>query len=74
MLRTKGRAKDRKSLGKNFKGKVAAFKKQHKQDMEEMTELTTVISGAKQTLPEPVDAAASAVVCLNAIIKNHRYS
>ena len=32
----------------NFKGKVAALKKQHKKDMEEMTELATVISGAKQ--------------------------
>ena len=37
--------------------------------MKEMTELATVISGAKQSPPEPVDAAASAVVRLNAIIK-----
>ena len=27
----------------NFKGKVAALKKQHKKNMEEMTELATVI-------------------------------
>ena len=55
----------------NFKGKVAALKKQHKKDMEEMTELATVISGANKAPPEPVDAAASAVVRLNAIMKNH---
>ena len=59
---------------KNFKGKVAAIKKQHKKDMQEVTELATVISGAKQSPPEPVDAESSAVVCLNVIIKNHRDS
>ena len=54
--------------------KVAALKKQHKMDMEEMTELATAITGAKKAPPEPVDAAAYYVVRLNAIIKNHRYS
>ena len=39
-----------------------------------MTELATVIAGAKQAPPEPVYAAASAVVRLNAIIKNHKES
>ena len=39
-----------------------------------MTELATVIAGAKQAPPEPVYAAASAVVHLNAIIKKHRES
>ena len=39
-----------------------------------MTELATVISGAKKAPPEPVDAATSDVVCLNAIIKKHRDS
>ena len=59
---------------KKIKGKVAALKKQHKKDMEEMTELATVISGAKQAPPEPVDAAASSVARLNAILKKHRDS
>ena len=58
----------------NFKGKVAALKKQHKNYMKEMTELATVISGAKQSPPEPINAAASAVVRLNVTIKNHRDS
>ena len=40
--------------------------------MKEMTELATVISGAKEAPPEPVYAAASAVVLLNVIIKMHR--
>ena len=40
--------------------------------MKEMTELDTVISGAKQAPPEPIDEAASAVVRLNATIKKHR--
>ena len=66
--------RDKKPWKKNFKGKVAALKKQHKKDMEEMTELATVISGAKQAPPDPVDAEASAVVRLNAIMKNHRDS
>ena len=44
----------------------------NKKDMEEMTELSTVISGAKQAPPEPVNAASSAVVRLNTIIKKHR--
>ena len=42
--------------------------------MKEMTELATVISGAKQAPPEPIDSAASAVVRLNVIIKKHRDS
>ena len=42
--------------------------------MKEMTELATVISGAKKSPPEPVDTAASAVVRLNAVIKKHRDS
>ena len=63
--------REKKPRKKNFKGKVAALKKHHKKDMEEMTELATVISGAKQSAPEPVDAAAYTVVRLNAIIKNH---
>ena len=58
----------------NFKGKVPALKKQHKKDMKEMTELATVISGAKQAPPDPIDTSASAVVRLNAIIKKHRDS
>ena len=66
--------RDKKPWKNNYKGKVAALKKQHKKGMEEMTELAMVISGAKQSPPEPVDAAASAVVCLNVIIKNHRDS
>ena len=57
-----------------FQGKVADLKKHHKRDMKEMTELATVISGAKQAPPEPIGAAASAVVRLNAIIKKHRDS
>ena len=36
----------------NFKRKVSALKKQHKKDMEEMTEISTVISGAKQAPPQ----------------------
>ena len=40
--------------------------------MTEMTELAKIISGAKKSPPEPVDAAASAVVHLNGIIKKHR--
>ena len=39
-----------------------------------MMELATVISGAKEALPEPINAAASGVVRLNAIIKKHRDS
>ena len=66
--------RDKKPWKKNFKGKVAALKKQHKKDMEEMTELATVISGAKQAPPEPIDGGTSAVVRLNAIIKKHRDS
>ena len=58
----------------NFKGKVAALKKQHKKNMKEMTELATVISGAKQAPPEPINAAASDVVRLHKIIKRHRDS
>ena len=42
--------------------------------MEERTELTTVISCAKKSPPEPIDAAAYDVVRLNVIIKNHRDS
>ena len=45
------RQRDKKPRKKNFKGKVATLKKHHKKDMEEMTELATVISGAKQALP-----------------------
>ena len=63
-----------KSRKKNFKGKVAALNKQHKKDTEEITELATVISGAKQAPPDPIDTAASAVVRLNAITKKHRDS
>ena len=74
MVRTEGKAKEIKSLEKEIKGKVDALKKQHKKDIEEMTELATVISGAKQPPPEPVDAAAYAVVRVNAIIKKHRDS
>ena len=40
--------------------------------MKEMTELATVISGAKQAPPEPINAAASDVVSLNEIIKKQR--
>ena len=40
--------------------------------MEEMTKHAMVILGAKQAPPEPVNAAASAVVRLNAIMKKHR--
>ena len=58
----------------NFKVKVAAFRKERKKDMKEMTELFTLISGAKQASPETIDASASAVVRLNAIIKEHRDS
>ena len=64
--------RDKNPWKNNFKGKVAALKKRHKKDMGEMTELAMVISGAKQASPEPVDAAASAVVRLNTIIKKHR--
>ena len=39
-----------------------------------MTKLAMVISGAKQAPPEPIDAAASAVVRLNAITKKYRDS
>ena len=51
MIRTEGKVKEGKILGKKFKGKVAALKKQHKKYMKEMTELATVISGAKQAPP-----------------------
>ena len=44
--------RDKKPWKKNFKGKVAALKKQHKKDMEEMTELATLISGTKKALPQ----------------------
>ena len=75
MIRTEAKAKLRKSLGKkNFKVKVSALKIKHKKDMKEMTELAKVISGAKQDPPEPVDAEASDVMRLNAIIKKHRDS
>ena len=47
MIRTEGKSKERKSLGKNFKGKVAALKKQHKKDMKELTELAMVIKKRK---------------------------
>ena len=66
--------REKKPWKKNFKVKVSALKIKHKKDMKEMTELAKVISGAKQDPPEPVDAAASDVVHLNAIIKKHRYS
>ena len=66
--------REKKPSKNNLKGKVAALKKQHKKDMKEITELATVISGAKKAPPEPIDAAASAVVRLNAIIKKHRDS
>ena len=42
--------------------------------MKEITELATVISGAKQAPPEPTDASASAAVRLNTIIKKDRDS
>ena len=35
--------RDKNPWKKNFKGKVAALKKQHQKDMEEMTELATII-------------------------------
>ena len=59
-------SKREKSLKENFKGKVAALKKQHKKDMKLITEFVTVISGANQAPPEPIKAAVSAVVRLNA--------
>ena len=43
--------REKKRLKNNFKGKVAALKKQQKNDMKEMTELATVISGANQAPP-----------------------
>ena len=64
--------REKKPWKKNFKGKVAALKKEYKNYMEEMTELVTVLSGAKKSPPEPVDTAASDVVRINAIIKKHR--
>ena len=66
--------REKKPWKKNFKGNFSALKKQHKKDLEEMTELATVISCDKQAPPEPVDASASAVVRLNVIIKRHRDS
>ena len=45
--------RDKKPRENNFKGKVAALKNQHKKDREEITELATVISGAKQAPPDP---------------------
>ena len=66
--------RDKKALENIFKGKVAALTNQYKKDMDEMTELATVISVVKKPPPEPANAAASAVVRLNAIIKKHRDS
>ena len=54
--------REKKPWKNNFKGKVAALKKQHKKDMKEMTELATVISGAMQA-PQRLSMQQHLLLC-----------
>ena len=60
MIRTEGKFKEIKSLGK-----VAALKKQHKKDTKEMTELATVIAGSRQAPPQSLSMQQHMLLCVS---------